>query len=249
MPGKLKRGQILYAEIFDSRRVARLGVKGALLWCFMLPACDDQGRLRGDAVALKERLLSHFAEVIAGDVEAALEAMQVQRLVLRYKAYGQHFCQVLDWWQWNTRRTYKHPSYHPAPQDWRDRVTARYAQGGYVPRMVYGMAVLCPNCSETVAPVAHERGWVCPGCAVELLGTKSRQPKIGGFHTRRMGRTRDLVLAALASGPLTKPELAAATGRSEGTIGNLLPGLQRAGEVARIRRKRPWTYRLKGSAP
>ncbi len=243
--GTPKRGRVLYGEIFDSRRVARLGVKGALLWCFMLPAADSQGRIHGDAVALRDRLVPHFPEVIAGDVETALEAMVRERLIRRYKVHRQPFIQILDWWKWNSRLTYKRPSGHPAPQDWRDRVTARYAQGGYVPRIVYGMIVYCPNCSQTVGPVAHGRGWVCPQCDVELLGTRVRRPVVGGMQTRVTGKLREQVLAALASGPQTKVELAASSGRSESSIGSLLPKLRRSGDVVRVTRKRPYTYRLK----
>lgn len=241
------RGRILYPEVSASRRVARLGVKGALLWTWLLPHCDDQGRIAGDA--LKERLVPHFEEVTAEDVETALQAMERERLIIRYRGAGQQLTQIADWWKWQARLTYKRPSYHPAPEGWRDRVTARLALGGYVARLSdgYGIEVLCTNCGCVVAPRAHGRGWVCSECDVELLGTRSPRPKVGGMQTRRTGKARELVLAALAGGPKTKEQLAAATGYSESSIGTLLPVLRRSGEVLRVSRRRPWTYRLKGS--
>ncbi len=251
MAGKPKRGRILYPSVSDSLRVARLSLAGALLWDYLIAHADDQGRIVGDASELRERLVPLRGDVTTADVEAGLEGMARERLILRYRPPAMRaLVQIRDWHKWNARLTYKHASYLTAPDGWRDRVTAKQEEmGPYVMWMGDGMAVFCPSCGRTVAPRAHGRGWVCPNCDVELLGTRSPRPKVGGMQTRVTGRTRDLVLAALASGPLTKPQLAAATGYSVGTIGNTLPGLQRGGEVVRIRRKRPWTYRLKGSAP
>ncbi len=251
MATKRKRGRILYPSISTSPRVARLSLVGALLWDYLIAHADDQGRLLGDASALRERLMPLRQDVTTADVEEGLEGMVRERLILRYRPPKMvPLIQIADWQKWNARMTYKHVSYLTAPSGWRDRVTARVGDlGPYVQRMVHGMIVFCPSCGRTVNPVARGRGWLCPNCEVELLGTRNKHPKVGGMQTRVTGRTRGLVLAALGSGPLTKPQLAAATGRSEATIGNLLPGLRRAGEVVRTRRKRPWTYRLKGSAP
>ena len=115
---KPRRGRIVYPELSASRRVARLGVKGALGWVFLIPAADDQGRVAGDAAALKDRLVPHFEEITAEDVETALTAMERERLVIRYRAGGQHLIQIADWWKWQARLTYKRPSYHPAPEGW-----------------------------------------------------------------------------------------------------------------------------------
>ncbi len=241
-----KRGRVLYRSISDSLRVARLSLVGALLYDYMIAHADDQGRLQGDASVLRERLMPLRGDVTTADVEAGLDGMVRERLTQRYQCpvLGP-LVQITGWHKWNGRLACKQPSNFTAPDGWRDRVTARVEDAGrYVYRMGGGMAVFCPQCARTVSPVAHGRGWVCPECEVELLGTRAPRPKVGGMQTRVTG-TWELVLAALASGPLTKPELAATTGRSEGTIGNLLPRLQRAGEVVRIRRKRPWTYRLR----
>ncbi len=243
---KPKKGRIAYPSVSDSMRVARLGVTGALLWLILITHADDQGRLPGGA--LRERLVPHFGGISVGDVDGALEAMERERLVTRYRSpmWGA-LVQIRDWWKWQGGLTYKRPSMYDPPDGWRDRVTARLAAGPYVQRMGDGLDAICIACWENVIPRAHGRGWVCPNCDAELLGTRSPRPKVGGVQTRVTGRARELTLAALATGPLTKPQLAAATGYSVGTIGNTLPGLQRAGEVVRIRRKRPWTYRLKGS--
>ena len=248
-----KRGRIVYPELSDSRRVARLSITGALLWTWLLPHADDQGRLAGDAAALRDRLVPHFAEITAEDVETALQAMEREHLVLRYVVHRQHLIQISDWWKWQARLKYKRPSYHQAPDGWRDRITVRIPQGGYVARLSADMSVLCPNCSYTVAPSPYgglvwsetpgKRGWVCPQCDAELLGTRSARPKVGGMQTRRTGKARELVLAALASGPQTKGQLAVATGYSESTIGTLLPVLRGSGDVVRVSKRRPWTYR------
>jgi len=242
---KTKRGRILYPSVSDSPRVARLSLTGALLWDYLLVHSDDQGRIAGDASALRERLVPFRGDVTTADVETALEEMARERLILRYTVYRRPLVQIVDWWKWQGRLGCKHPSVHPAPEGWRDRVTARQEDlGRYIMRMGYGMAVFCPACGHTVAPLAHGRGWTCPECDVELLGWRAPRPKVGGTQTRVTGKTRALVLAALGRGPLTKPQLAEATGRAVGTVGNMLTLLCRSKEVIRIRRKRPWVYRL-----
>lgn len=244
MVGKAKRrGRIVYPELSDSRRVARLGIVGALLWTWLIPHCNDQGRLQGGASALRGRLVPHFEGISDGDVEAALQAMVRERLILRYSGDFQGpLIQVTDWWKYNGRMVFKHPSPLVAPDGWRDRVTARLAEGPYVLRLGDGLDVICPNCGENVIPQPHGKGYVCPGCEVELLGRSAPRPKVGGTQKRASGRLRELVLAALGQGPLTKPELAEATGRSEGSIGSLLPGLCREKVIRKTRRKRPWLY-------
>lgn len=248
MVGKAKRrGRIIYPEVSDSHRLARLTLTGALLWDYLIAHANDQGRLKeGGVGALRMRLMPLRKDVEDADIETALAGLVRERLIVRYSSDFQGpLIQITDWWKYNGGMVFKHPSSLFAPDGWRDRVTARQQDlGPYVMRMGYGMAVFCPSCGYTVAPIAHGRGWVCPNCEVELLGRSAARPKVGGTQKRASGKLRELVLAALGQGPLTKPQLAEATGRSEGSIGSLLPVLCREKAIRKTRRKRPWLYAL-----
>jgi len=48
MAGKAK-ARLLYSTISSSERVSELGVKGALVYTWLLAHCDDQGRFAGGA--------------------------------------------------------------------------------------------------------------------------------------------------------------------------------------------------------
>lgn len=248
MPRKPKRGRIVYPSVSDSLRVGRLGVTGALLWLLLIPQCDDQGRVEGDPSKLRERLVPHIEGVSTEDVETALLAMACERLIVRYRSWGKPLVQVVDWWAYNSRLVYKNPSYLPAPNGWRDRVTARARTvdgGGYILQLFEGISVECPNCGTIVTPTPHGLGYVCPKCDVELLGRRNSRPKIGGSQTRVTGKAKRLVLASLAAtAPQTKEQLATATGYSISRIGTLLPVLRRAGWIIRVKRKGPYAYRL-----
>ena len=245
---KRRRGRILYPEVSDSHRLARLTLTGALLWDYLIAHANDQGRLKEGVVgALRMRLMPLRRDVEDADIETALAGMVRERLILRYSGDFQGpLIQITDWWKYNGRMVFKHPSPLLAPDGWRDKVTARLTTSPYpyVLRLGAGLDVTCTNCSENVIPRPHGKGYVCPSCDVELLGRSAPRPRVGGTQKRASGRLRELLLAALGQGPLTKPQLAQATGRSEGSIGSLLPVLCREKAIRKTRRKRPWLYAL-----
>jgi len=132
MVGKAK-ARLIYSSISTSERVASLGLKGALLFTWLLAHCDGQGRYAGSARKVKAEVAPMLDEITVDDVEEALGAMEAARLIVRYsdERFGS-LMQVADWWEYNAGLRIREPSRYPPPEDWEDDVTGRDAMGRFV---------------------------------------------------------------------------------------------------------------------
>jgi hypothetical protein len=131
MAGKAE-SRLIYNSISTSERVSSLGIKGALLYTWLITHCDTQGRMQGKPKVVKHLVVPLVDEITTGDVEGALELMGEQRLIARYKDdTGRPLIQILDWWQWQTGLKYKSPSRYQPPKGWVDKVTNRDESGKF----------------------------------------------------------------------------------------------------------------------
>ena len=131
MAGKAE-SRLIYASISTSERVSRLGVKGALLFTWLIAHCDGQGRYAGSERKLKVEVVPFLEDITEDDIDQALSAMEEEKLIFRYSdRHGRGLIQVLDWWQWQTGLRIKTPSrYEPPPiEGWQDRITTRDEMG------------------------------------------------------------------------------------------------------------------------
>ncbi len=105
-----------------SASFGRLSWKAKILWCMMLSAADNQGRLPADARVLKWQAAANVDEITAGDIPDLLNEMSEEEMVYLYRA-GRHFIlQMVSWWEHNRSRTWAGRSRYPAPAGWTDRV-------------------------------------------------------------------------------------------------------------------------------
>jgi hypothetical protein len=131
MSGKAE-SRLIYNSISTSERVSSLGVKGALLYTWLITHCDTQGRIPGKPKVVKQLVVPFIDEITTEDVEEALELMEQQRLIQRYKDdTGRPLIQVVDWWGWQTGLKYKAPSHYQSPKGWEDRITPRDEAGKF----------------------------------------------------------------------------------------------------------------------
>jgi len=130
MAGKVK-ARLIYSSISLSERVSGLGVKGALLFTWLLAHCDDQGRFAGNARKVKAAVVPLLDELGDEEVNELLSAMDLAGLIYRYPAGKRALIQVLDWWEFNRGLRFTAPSRYPAPPNWRDRVTGRDEAGRF----------------------------------------------------------------------------------------------------------------------
>jgi hypothetical protein len=116
------RARLLYPTISFSERVAGLGVKGALLFTWLLAHCDDQGRYCGTPKKMKAEVVPLVDEFTVKDVEKVLAEMERVKLIIRYAEGDNQLIQVVDWWSFQDGLRVRYESRYPAPEGWKDRV-------------------------------------------------------------------------------------------------------------------------------
>ena len=125
MAGKAE-SRLIYNSISTSERVSSLGVKGALLFTWIVTHCDCQGRVQGKPTVIKQLVVPFIDAITAEDIEEALTLMVEQRLILWYQdSKSRQLIQVVDWWDWQTGLKYKAQSHYEPPPGWQDNVTQR----------------------------------------------------------------------------------------------------------------------------
>ena len=131
MAGKAE-SRLIYNSISTSERVSGLGVKGALLYTWLITHCDTQGRMPGKPKVVKQLLVPFIYEINAEDIEELLELMEQQNLIKQYKDNtGRPLIQVLEWQQWQKGLRYWSPSRYQAPDGWEDKVIPRDEGGRF----------------------------------------------------------------------------------------------------------------------
>ncbi len=131
MAGKAE-SRLIYNSISTSERVASLGVKGALLFTWMITHADSQGRMQGKPKVVKQQVVPFMDEITVEDMSETLELMEVQKLIICYTdSKERSLIQIADWWDWQTGLKYKAPSHYEPPSDWEDKVTPRDDNGKF----------------------------------------------------------------------------------------------------------------------
>ena len=132
MSGKAE-SRLIYNSISTSERVSSLGIKGALIYTWLIPHCDSQGRLQGKPKVVKHLVCPIIDDITVEDVEESLSDMATQDLVILYKDdSGRPLVQIKDWWEWQTGLKYKAPSHYQPPSNWKDKETPRDEYGKFI---------------------------------------------------------------------------------------------------------------------
>jgi hypothetical protein len=131
MSGKAE-ARLIYSTISTSERVSSLGVKGALLYTWLITHCDGQGRLLGKPKVIKAQIVPFLDEITLEDITLALERMGEQKLIISYTDDKKRpLIQVADWWDFQTGLRYKSASHYQAPDGWEDKITPRDEMGRF----------------------------------------------------------------------------------------------------------------------
>jgi hypothetical protein len=125
MAGKAE-SRLIYNSISTSERVSSLGVKGALLFTWLITHCDCQGRVPGKPVIIKQLVVPFIDEITVENIKEALALMVKRKLIIWYPdSKDRQLIQIVDWWYWQTGLRYKSSSHYEPPPDWQDTVTQR----------------------------------------------------------------------------------------------------------------------------
>lgn len=132
------RARMLSPSISTSERVNALSLKSALIYTWLIPHCDDQGRMGSTRASIKGIVCPLRSDIDENDIGRALFEMEERGLIKTYEPEDftwspiHELLQVLDWWDYQHLRDPK-PSKYPAPRGWRDKVgsQSRDEQGRY----------------------------------------------------------------------------------------------------------------------
>jgi hypothetical protein len=125
------RGRMLWGSISTSERVNRLSLKAALLYTWLLPHADDQGRMSANPATIKAVVIPMRDDISLDEIEYLLLEIEKARLIRVYtpsKAIGWSpndrdlMLQINEWWDYQALREPK-ASRYPPPRGWdKDRV-------------------------------------------------------------------------------------------------------------------------------
>jgi hypothetical protein len=121
------RARMLSSTISTSERVNALSLKSALIYTWLIPHCDDQGRIGSNPANIKGIVVPLRSDISVEEVSRALAEMEERGLVKTYEPEGftwspiTELLQVLDWWDYQHLRD-PQASKYPAPPGWRDKV-------------------------------------------------------------------------------------------------------------------------------
>ena len=123
---------LIYSSISTSERISSLGVKGDLLFTWLITHCDSQGRIPGTPKVIKSQIVPFLDEITIDDITLALEQMVEQKLIISYTDNRKRrLIQVADWREWQTGLKYRASSHYQAPDGWEDMLTPRDEMGKF----------------------------------------------------------------------------------------------------------------------
>ena len=117
----MAKARMLHTKISKSQDVDKLSCTAAmLLYSWIIPHCDDDGRIRGEAKYIKATAIPMREEISIADVEKYLKEMQEIGLICRWqdKRKDEWYIQLPTWkkYQQLKKDRYK-PSDLPTPPD------------------------------------------------------------------------------------------------------------------------------------
>lgn len=116
------RARMIAPTISVSDRVNRIPLKAALIYTWMIPHADDQGRMNGTPEIVKAIVVPLRTDITVDDVKHAIGTLQTYGLIDWYDDNGKgDIIQLLNWWDFQALRN-PAPSKYPPPIGWTDRV-------------------------------------------------------------------------------------------------------------------------------
>ena len=129
MPSKA-RGRLISPNLSTSPAVNALSTEAALLYTWLIPHLDDQGRMMADPEYVRAVVVPMRRDIRqVRKVKRLLEEMEAQGLIILYWAVHRDrpyspeepVLQLVGWWEHQTLPSAR-PSVYPPPDGWLDRV-------------------------------------------------------------------------------------------------------------------------------
>jgi hypothetical protein len=99
----LRNKRSLASSISTSIKVNRLETTEAkLLFTWLIPHCDDEGRIQGDPLFIKGTIFPMMEDIKSSDVAAYLNDLVKNRLINWYEVDGEKYIQIEKWEDFQT---------------------------------------------------------------------------------------------------------------------------------------------------
>jgi hypothetical protein len=107
--------------------VNRLSLKAALLYTWLIPHVDDQGRVSGESATIKAVVCPLRKDIEEAEIPKLLSEMEDMGLIILYSDMRviTGMIQIVNWWDYQALRD-PQPSRYPPPEGWnQDRLVAQ----------------------------------------------------------------------------------------------------------------------------
>lgn len=95
--------RMIAKNISTSRKVNRLTDRAALLYTWMIPHTDDYGRLEGDPLSIKAKVIP-MRNVTEVQIEEDLESLEKNNLISKYEVNGERYLEIIGFENFQTFR-------------------------------------------------------------------------------------------------------------------------------------------------
>lgn len=112
--------RFLDPELRRSESVSKLSFRQRDLWYRLILSVDDQGRMPGHPGLVRADAWP-LDDVPLDEVQADLETLQKQELIIIYESEKKRYIQLLNWKKYQNGAEWLGKSDYPAPDGWEDR--------------------------------------------------------------------------------------------------------------------------------
>jgi len=114
-------------SMWSNENFAEMPMGARLLLIGIINHADDQGRMKANPSYLRAQIFP-YDDIAAVQIQEWLELIQVNDTLILYLNDGKQFLQLNNWWRYQSLQ-YAHPSQHPRPSGWKDRVRKTLTKG------------------------------------------------------------------------------------------------------------------------
>ena len=116
--------RLIHPTSATSVSLSRVSALAELLWWKIIPQCNDQGRILGDAYNVKSACCPLRNELNTDNIPILLKELERENLIILYSNSTALLLQVKSWWDYESPQ-WAYPSSIPPPPNWKDKLRYR----------------------------------------------------------------------------------------------------------------------------
>lgn len=108
--------RMVFAKIWESKQIGKISREARLLYVGLITLADDDGRVTGDAAALRSKIFMRDDDITGHQVKSWIDEVVAAKLVYRYTVDEEDYLVHPNWFRYqNLRRDRFHQSVLPPP--------------------------------------------------------------------------------------------------------------------------------------